>query len=76
MSDCLFCRIIAGEIPSSKVYEDEKVFAFRDINPQAPVHVLVDRNSILLRLMKLPKKILLRFPPAGLPFRRSQQVKA
>lgn len=39
--DCLFCRIIAGEIPSSKVYEDEKVYAFRDINPQAPVHVLV-----------------------------------
>ena len=41
MNDCLFCKIIAGEIPSSKVYEDEKVFAFRDINPQAPVHVLV-----------------------------------
>lgn len=41
MSDCLFCRIIAGEIPSAKVYEDEKVFAFRDINPQAPVHVLI-----------------------------------
>ena len=41
MSDCLFCRIIAGEIPSSCVYEDENVFAFRDINPQAPVHVLV-----------------------------------
>ena len=39
--NCLFCRIIAGEIPSSKVYEDEYVFAFRDINPQAPVHVLV-----------------------------------
>ena len=39
--DCLFCKIIAGEIPSSKVYEDEKVYAFRDINPQAPVHVLV-----------------------------------
>jgi len=39
--DCLFCKIIAGDIPSSKVYEDEKVFAFRDINPQAPVHVLV-----------------------------------
>ena len=39
--DCLFCKIIAGEIPSSKVYEDEHVFAFRDINPQAPVHVLV-----------------------------------
>ena len=41
MNDCLFCRIIAGEIPSTKVYEDEDVFAFRDINPQAPTHILV-----------------------------------
>lgn len=41
MKDCLFCRIIAGEIPSAKVYEDSRVYAFRDINPQAPVHVLV-----------------------------------
>lgn len=40
-SDCLFCKIIAGEIPSSKVYEDDKVYAFRDINPEAPVHVLI-----------------------------------
>ena len=40
-NNCLFCAIIAGEIPSAKVYEDENVFAFRDINPQAPVHVLV-----------------------------------
>ena len=39
--DCLFCKIISGEIPSSKVYEDEYVYAFRDINPQAPVHILV-----------------------------------
>lgn len=39
--NCLFCKIIAGEIPSAKVYEDEYVFAFRDIQPQAPVHVLV-----------------------------------
>lgn len=39
--DCLFCKIIAGEIPCAKVYEDDKVFAFRDINPQAPVHVLL-----------------------------------
>ena len=38
---CIFCKIIAGEIPSNKVYEDETVFAFRDINPQAPVHILV-----------------------------------
>ncbi len=41
MTDCLFCKIIAGEIPSKKVYEDESVFAFYDINPQAPVHILV-----------------------------------
>lgn len=41
MEDCLFCKIIAGEIPSKKVYEDEYVYAFYDINPIAPVHVLV-----------------------------------
>ena len=39
--DCIFCKIIKGEIPSSKVYENEYVYAFRDINPQAPVHILV-----------------------------------
>ena len=39
--DCLFCKIINGEIPSSKVYENEYVYAFKDINPQAPVHILV-----------------------------------
>ncbi len=39
--DCLFCKIAAGEIPSKKVYEDEQVYAFYDIDPQAPVHVLL-----------------------------------
>ncbi|MGN1002466.1 MAG: histidine triad nucleotide-binding protein [Oscillospiraceae bacterium] len=39
--DCLFCKIIAGDIPSTKVYEDETVLAFRDIAPQAPTHILV-----------------------------------
>ncbi len=39
--DCLFCNIISGDIPSAKVYEDEIVYAFRDIHPQAPVHVLI-----------------------------------
>ena len=39
--DCLFCKIIAGDIPSAKVYEDDKVYAFRDIEPQAPVHILI-----------------------------------
>ncbi len=41
MTDCLFCKIIAGSIPSKKVYEDEKVFAFEDIKPGAPTHVLI-----------------------------------
>lgn len=41
MSDCLFCRIVRGEIPSQKVYEDEDILAFRDIRPLAPVHFLV-----------------------------------
>ena len=39
--DCIFCKIIKGDIPSAKVYEDELVYAFRDINPQAPTHILV-----------------------------------
>ena len=41
MENCLFCKIIGGVIPSTKVYEDETVFAFRDIAPQAPTHILV-----------------------------------
>ena len=41
MSNCLFCKIIAGDIPSTKVYEDEEILAFRDIAPQAPTHILV-----------------------------------
>ena len=39
--DCLFCKIIKGEIPSTKVYEDEYVYGFKDINPAAPIHILV-----------------------------------
>ena len=42
---CLFCKIVAGEIPSTKVYEDETVLAFRDIAPQAPTHILVIPKS-------------------------------
>ncbi len=41
MSDCLFCKIVAGEIPSTKVYEDDAVYAFRDIEPQAPEHIII-----------------------------------
>ncbi len=41
MNDCIFCKIVKGEIPSTKVYEDELIFAFRDINPAAPEHILI-----------------------------------
>ena len=41
MDDCLFCKIIRGEIPSEKVYEDEEILAFKDINPAAPIHILI-----------------------------------
>jgi histidine triad (HIT) family protein len=41
MSDCIFCRIVAGKIPAKKVYEDEEILAFNDINPARPVHVLL-----------------------------------
>lgn len=41
MPDCLFCKIIAGEIPSKKVHEDERTFAFEDVRPEAPTHVLI-----------------------------------
>ena len=41
MTDCLFCRILSNEIPAKKIYEDEHTFAFEDINPQAPTHVLI-----------------------------------
>ena len=41
MDNCLFCKIIAGEIPAEKVYEDEEILAFKDIHPKAPVHILV-----------------------------------
>ena len=51
--DCLFCRIIRGEIPSAKVYEDELCFAFRDIAPQAPTHILVVPKAHIASLDEL-----------------------
>ena len=69
--DCIFCEIIAGNIPATKVYEDEHLLAFKDINPQAPVHLLIipkqhiptfsdiDQNHIELmgKLTLLAKKL-------------------
>ena len=56
MEDCLFCKIIKGEIPSNKVYEDEDVFAFSDINPQAPSHILVVPKKHIESAAKLEKE--------------------
>jgi histidine triad (HIT) family protein len=50
MEDCLFCKIAAGKIPSEKVYEDDTVYAFRDIDPKAPVHFLVIPKKHIERL--------------------------
>ena len=56
MENCLFCKIIAGEIPSTKVYEDETILAFRDIAPQAPTHVLVVPRCTLKTATASPRK--------------------
>ena len=53
MDNCLFCKIIKGEIPSTKVYEDDEILAFRDINPLAPVHVLVIPKKHISSLVEM-----------------------
>lgn len=50
MSDCLFCRVIEGAIPSEKIYEDDDFLAFKDINPQSPVHILVIPKKHIAKL--------------------------
>lgn len=50
MSDCIFCRIVGGEIPSKKVFEDDRIVAFEDISPKAPTHVLVVPRAHIARL--------------------------
>ena len=57
MENCIFCKIIKGDIPSSKVYEDESVFAFRDINPQAPVHVLIVPKKHAANVLELCEEV-------------------
>lgn len=54
MSDCIFCRIVAGEVPADKVFENEHCLAFRDLNPQAPVHVLVIPKQHFANLLHVP----------------------
>ena len=56
MEDCLFCKIIKGEIPSSKVYEDDEILAFNDINPAAPIHILVIPKKHITSLAYMEKE--------------------
>ena len=56
MEDCLFCKIIKGEIPSTKVYEDEDILAFNDINPAAPIHILVIPKKHIESLAHMEKE--------------------
>ena len=53
MDDCIFCKIIKGEIPSEKVYEDDEILAFKDINPAAPIHILVIPKKHISTLMEI-----------------------
>ena len=56
MDDCLFCKIIKGDIPSEKVYEDEEILAFKDINPAAPIHILVIPKKHIDSLAQIEKE--------------------
>ena len=56
MEDCIFCKIINKEIPSSIVYEDEEIFAFKDIHPVAPVHILVIPKKHIQSIMQIEKE--------------------
>jgi histidine triad (HIT) family protein len=59
MEDCIFCKIVSGEIPSTKVYEDDQVIVFKDLNPVAPVHDLVVPKKHYKNVMELDDKELL-----------------
>ncbi len=56
MEDCLFCKIVKGEIPSQIVYEDDEILAFNDISPQAPVHILVVPKKHIISLAHITKE--------------------
>ncbi len=70
MENCIFCKIVAGEIPSQKVYEDEEIVAFKDVNPQAKVHVLVvpKQHFATLAEMNLAQAEVLKHAMMRIPF--------
>lgn len=59
MEGCIFCKIIAGDIPSNKIYEDDRVIAFNDIDPQAPVHVLIVPKEHVKNVLEVKDSTLL-----------------
>ena len=56
MQDCIFCKIASGEIPSNEVYSDDEFYAFRDVNPQAPVHVLLIPRKHVDRIVEFSEE--------------------
>jgi len=56
MENCIFCKIVSGEIPAKKVFEDDKVVAFNDLNPQAPVHILIIPKKHIASLNEITKE--------------------
>ena len=71
MSDCLFCKIVAGQIPCDKIYEDKEILAFKDINPKGPVHILFIPKKHYATLNDIPEKEL---PVVGKIFGAIQKV--
>ena len=56
MEECIFCKIVKGEIPSEKVYEDEEILAFKDIHPAAPIHILVIPKKHYENILEVPEE--------------------
>ena len=71
MNDCIFCKIIKGEIPSKVVYEDDLIFAFDDINPQAPVHTLIIPKDHFASLKDIPED---KMEFAGHVFSKAREI--
>ena len=76
MSDCLFCKIAGGEIPSKKVYEDDQVYAFYDIDPQAPTHFLVIPKAHIKSCGAITPETLPWWPTASRSSARSPRSRA
>ena len=73
MADCIFCKIIAGEIPSNKIFEDDEILAFHDIDPKAPTHFLVIPKKHITNIMELTRE---EIPLMGALMFKAQELAA